>query len=161
ITPFGSVSGSGFYDPVNQFFFYDLFDASRNQQIITGGTPTPKGGLLPGGGSVTFESWDLHTFDGTTIPFLPQSFLGFSVSTLFPNATISPFMAAFQSGGTIGVAGPQGVRSHFLWGALDIEGQASSQVSLLMGTAGGFASADGAHLNINQSIRGSIRPDPF
>jgi hypothetical protein len=68
-------------------------------------------------------------------------------------------MAVFQNGGTIGVADPNGiVRSHYLWAAFDVEGQGANQKSMLIGSAGGFFNEDGAHLNLDQSVRGSLRP---
>jgi trimeric autotransporter adhesin len=160
-TPVGSVFGSGYYDPTTQFFTYDLFaigssnQVNLNHVVVVGGTPTPNGGLLPGGAQTTFETWNL-TPDllSLGIPTLPAEF-----SAQFPAATVAPMMAVFQDGGTIGVADPNGaVRSHYLWAAFDVEGQGSNQKSMLIGSAGGFYSEDGAHLNLDQSVRGSLRP---
>ena len=166
--PIGTPIGIGFYDPATQFFYYDLFatsgpeNATVNQAVLFGGIPTPNGGLLPGGAQTSFKTWTL-TPDllSTPFPILPATFGSFDVASLFPNATITPVMAVFQDGGTIGVADPLtgAVRSHFLWAAFDIEGQGPAQTSMLVGTAGGFFSEDGSHLNLDQGVRGSIRPE--
>ena len=115
-----------------------------------------------GGAQTSFKTWTL-TPDllSTPFPILPATFGSFDVASLFPNATITPVMAVFQDGGTIGVADPLtgAVLSHFLWAAFDIEGQGPAQTSMLVGTAGGFFSEDGSHLNLDQGVRGSIRPE--
>ena len=160
-TPVGSVVGRGYYDPTTQFFTYDLLATGSSNQVnqvnhvvIVGGTPTPNGGLLAGGAQTTFETWNLTPDLLSTIPTLPAEF-----SVQFPNATVAPMMAVFQNGGTIGVSGPNGaIRSHYLWAAFDVEGQGADQKSMLIGSAGGFYSEDGTHLNLDQSVRGSLRP---
>jgi hypothetical protein len=38
------------------------------------------------------------------------------------------------------------------------KGKGKNQKSMLIGSAGGFYSEDVAHLNLDQSVRGSLRP---
>ena len=153
--PGSLVTGTGFYDPTIGFFYYDLIPANgtQGQGVIVGGTPTPNGGLLPGGLNVSYEAWNISPDLSTSIPTLPGA-----VASQFPNATVSPMLAVFQAGGTIGVPDVNNnTDSHYLWAALDIEGQGDSQKSMLIGTSGGFF-GDGGFLYVNQGERGMINP---
>lgn len=153
------VIGTGFYDPAIGFFYYNVVPANgtKGQGVLVGGTPTPNGGLLPGGSIPPFEAWNFQPDITTTIPTLPTS-----IASQFPNATVSPILGVFQPSGTIGVLDTNGVpdpngnvRSHFLWAALDVVGQGGSQKSMLIGSAGGFF-GDGGNLYLSQAERGTI-----
>jgi hypothetical protein len=131
-SPYGPVSGTGFYSADGQFIFYELNEVSFSDEHshIFGGVPTPKAALQSTGFRVNTFQIRRDAMLQSAIPFIRPEGGG-----NIPNAVVSPLYIAQQSTGLIG-SNETPERTTALQASLAIDGQGANQSSVIEVTVG-------------------------
>jgi hypothetical protein len=140
VTPFGTVSGSGFLSATSEFLFYEL-DAAGNKQFIFGGVPTA---ITPTTGILRYALKSDFAL-GSDIPFIPNAVGG----SLSPTVTTHVFVDYDTSGG--------GTQRPFGGGVVFINGSGATQQSAASIFAGEVLSDGAGKPFVQGQMRGTSR----